>query len=214
VRTLVMGTVELGYTGVMIWRIIVPVDPQGTTNFRVMLGNGCFFGITPMSDGRTNVFGAVGMPRTHDPVQGRLARFRKRFAGFSERVQECLDAISSDEQIYCGPIEGVKLDHWHYGRVVLIGDAAHAGAPTMAQGGCMAMEDAYVLADILRSAETVECALDGYETRRKPRVTWVQQQSRSILESFLMPPSQRNSDLRERGSQEMHVSFKPLILEP
>ena len=63
----------------------------------------------------------------------------------------------------------MNLDHWHRGRVVLIGDAAHAGAPTMAQAGIMAMEDAYVLAEVLRSAETVERALDSYETRRKPR---------------------------------------------
>jgi 2-polyprenyl-6-methoxyphenol hydroxylase-like FAD-dependent oxidoreductase len=154
------------------------------------------------------------MPRTHDLVQGRLARFRKRFAGFGGHVQECLAAISRDEQIYCGPVEGVEIDHWHRGRVVLIGDAAHAAAPTMAQGGCMAMEDAYVLAGILRSAETVESALSSYETRRKPRATWVQQQSRGILESFLMPPAQRNPAFRERGNRTMHDSFEPLIPEP
>ncbi len=78
----------------------------------------------------------------------------------------------------------------------------------------MAMEDAYVLAALLRGAETVECALDSYETRRKPRATWVQQQSRIILESYLIPPSERNPAFRERGNQEMHDSFAPLIPEP
>jgi len=78
----------------------------------------------------------------------------------------------------------------------------------------MAMEDAYVLAESLRGAETVESALDSYETRRKPRATWVQQQSRIILESYLMPPSQRNPPFRERGNQAMHDSFAPLIPEP
>lgn len=214
VRQLLMGTVPPGYTGAMIWRCLVPVPPPDPTNFRIMLGDGCFFGITPLGDGPTNVFGAVGMPRTHDPVPGRLARLRKRFAGFGRHVQECLAALSRDEQIYCNPAEEVQLDHWHRGRVVLIGDAAHAGAPTMAQAGIMAMEDAYVLAEVLRCAETVEHALDSYETRRKPRAIWVQQQSRAMLESILMPPTLRNPDFRERGNQAMHDSFAPLIPEP
>jgi FAD-dependent urate hydroxylase len=214
VRMLTIGTAQQGYTGLMIWRSLVPIRPRGVTNFRIMLGDGCFFGIMPMGDGYTNAFGGVGMPRTHDPVQGRLERIRKRFADFSGQVQECLAAISSDEQIYCGPIEWVKPDRWHCGRVVLIGDAAHAGPPTMAEGGCMAMEDAYVLAETLRCAQTVESALDSYETRRKPRATWVQQQSRGVVERILMPPSQRNPAFRERGNQGMHGRFEPLISEP
>jgi 2-polyprenyl-6-methoxyphenol hydroxylase-like FAD-dependent oxidoreductase len=54
----------------------------------------------------------------------------------------------------------VKFDRWHNGRVVLIGDAAHAGPPTMAEGGCMAMEDACVLAEVLHCADAVESALE------------------------------------------------------
>ena len=167
-----------------------------------------------MGDGHTNVFGGIGMPRTHDQVQGRLERFRKRFTGFSRQVQDCLAAISSDEQIYCGPVEWVKFDRWQRGRVVLIGDAAHAGPPTMAEGGCMAMEDAYVLAEVLRREKTVESALERYVTRRRPRANWVQQQSRGVVESLLMPPALRNPAFRERGNQGMHDRFGPLISEP
>jgi 2-polyprenyl-6-methoxyphenol hydroxylase-like FAD-dependent oxidoreductase len=214
VRTLVMGTVRPGYTGLMIWRTLVPIRPRGVTYFRLLLGEGCFFGIMPMGDGHINAFGGVGMPRTHDPVQGRLERFRRRFAGFGGQVQECLAAISSDKQIYCGPIEWVKLDYWRRGRVVLIGDAAHAGPPTMAEGGCMAMEDAYVLAEVLCCEETVESALDRYVTRRRPRAIWVQQQSRGVVESLLLPPTLRNPAFRERGNQGMHDRFGLLITEP
>ncbi|PYO58099.1 MAG: hypothetical protein DMD83_05850 [Candidatus Rokuibacteriota bacterium] len=49
-----------------------------------------------------------------------------------------------DEQLHFGAIEWVDVDEWHRGRVVLIGDAAHAGPPHMGEGGCMAMEDALV----------------------------------------------------------------------
>jgi 2-polyprenyl-6-methoxyphenol hydroxylase-like FAD-dependent oxidoreductase len=43
----------------------------------------------------------------------------------------------------------VKIEQWHAGRIVLIGDAANASSPMMGQGGCMAMEDACALADSL-----------------------------------------------------------------
>lgn len=45
------------------------------------------------------------------------------------------------------PVEEVRLDSWHRGRVVLIGDAAHATAPVWAQGAAPAAEDALVLAE-------------------------------------------------------------------
>ena len=214
VRMLMMGTVPPGYTGLMIWRSLAPIRPRGVINFRLMLGDGCFFGIMPMGDGHTYAFGGVGRPRLHDPVQGRLERFRKRFAGFGGPAIEYLASLSCDEQVHCGPIEWVKLDHWQRGRVVLIGDAAHAGPPTMAEGGCMAMEDAFVLAEVLRCAETVESALDSYVIRRRPRANWVQQQSRSVVESLLLPPTLRNLAFRERGDQRMHDRFEPLIPDP
>jgi 2-polyprenyl-6-methoxyphenol hydroxylase-like FAD-dependent oxidoreductase len=84
-------------------------------------------------------------------------------------------------------IEWVDLERWHHGRVVLIGDAAHAGPPMMAQGGCMAMEDAWVLAEVLSHAESVESALDRYARRRRPRVDWVQQESRAWARATASP---------------------------
>ncbi|SPU05972.1 monooxygenase; putative salicylate 1-monooxygenase [Bacillus spizizenii] len=43
---------------------------------------------------------------------------------------------------------------WYKGRVVIGGDAAHAGAPTLAQGAAMAIEDAIVLAEELKITAT------------------------------------------------------------
>jgi FAD-dependent urate hydroxylase len=58
-------------------------------------------------------------------------------------VQDYLAALPSDAAIHCGPIEWLELEQWHHGRVVLIGDAAHASCPMMGQGGSMALEDAW-----------------------------------------------------------------------
>lgn len=95
-----------------------------------------------------------------------------------------------------------------------MGDAAHAGPPPMGEGGCLAMEDAYVLAEELRTAGTVERALDGYAARCRPRAKWVVQQSRAMVMSQARPPAIRNPELRARGAQEMHDRFRPLIAAP
>ncbi len=78
----------------------------------------------------------------------------------------------------------------------------------------MAMEDACVLAEVLRDAASIESALDTYVARRRPRVEWVQQHSRAVAESFGLPPAVRNAALRERGNQGMYDRFGPLVPSP
>ncbi|HEV2356645.1 MAG TPA: FAD-dependent monooxygenase [bacterium] len=214
VRTLTLNTARPADLGAMNWRGIAPIRPRGLTTLRFLLGDACFFGLTPVSEGRTYGFGYVMQPKVRDPVAGRLARLRARFAEFGDLVREYLGALERDEQVHCSAMEWVDVDEWYTGRVVLIGDAAHASSPLMGQGGCMAMEDAYVLAEVLRSAATMESALSTYVGRRKPRVKWVQQQSMATAEALRMPPAARNAALRERGDQMMRSRFGPLIPAP
>jgi 2-polyprenyl-6-methoxyphenol hydroxylase-like FAD-dependent oxidoreductase len=119
--------------------------------------------------GRTYGFGNVTEPRFRDAAEGRLQRLRERFAGFGGLVRDYLACLKSNEPIHYGPIEWLELDRWHAGRVVLIGDAAHASSPMMGQGGCMAMEDALVLVQTLHATADLESALDTFVNRRRSR---------------------------------------------
>jgi FAD-dependent urate hydroxylase len=214
VRALTLNTTPPDYLAQMAWRSLAPIRPRGLTALQFLLGDGCFFGLCPVGGGRTYGFGNVTTPRFHDAVEGRLDRLRGRFAAFGGLVQEYLAALERDDQIHCSAIEWVDVDGWSTGRVVLIGDAAHASSPMMGQGGCMAMEDACVLAEVLRSEATVEGALSYYVSRREPRVKWVQQQSLAAAESFGLPPATRNATLRERGDAIFQHRFRPLIAAP
>jgi 2-polyprenyl-6-methoxyphenol hydroxylase-like FAD-dependent oxidoreductase len=214
VRQLTLGADSPHYTGLMVWRSLIPTRPPGVTHWMFLIGEGLTFGLVPMGDGRTSSVGQVSGPRFHDPLAGRLERVRQRFAAFGGPVPAYLAALTRDEQLHCGPIEWVDVAQWHSGRVALIGDAAHAAPPTMAQGGSMAMEDALVLAEVLRTAESVERALDTYVARRRPRVDWVAQQSREIATNFRLPPAVFAAALRERGDQEMHERYRPLVPAP
>ena len=153
------------------------------------LGDGCFFGLCPVGGGRIYGFGNVTEPRLRDAVGGRLDRLRERFTGFGGLVGDYLASLETDDQIHCAPIEWLEIDRWHTGRVVLIGDAAHASSPMMGQGGSMAMEDACVLAELLRSTARLTDAVETFVARRRSRVDWVQRQSRAAGEMLDKPPT-------------------------
>jgi len=215
VRQLALASSSVpAYAGQMAWRSLVPTRPPKMFEMMVLLGEGCFFGLVPMGEGCTYGFGAVDGKRFEDPLAGRLERFRRRFAEFGAPVPAFLAALRTDDQLHFGAIEWVDLDEWHRGRVVLIGDAAHAGPPHMGEGGCMAMEDAWVLADVLRSENSLHDALKAYVRRRRPRADWVQGQSRAAAQGWVLPPAARNAALRERGDQMFRDRYRPLIPAP
>src|SRR5215467_2650119 len=177
VRALALTNVAPSYLGAMNWRSVAPIRPVGLTEFQINVGDGCVFGLVPLAGGRTYAFAYVAHPQFRDPVEWRLARLRQRFSTFGPRVAAYLAALESDDEVICSAMEWIELGNMHSGRVVLVGVAAHASSPMMGQGGCMAMEDACVLADELRAGAIVEDALASYARRRKSRVEWVQRQS-------------------------------------
>jgi 2-polyprenyl-6-methoxyphenol hydroxylase-like FAD-dependent oxidoreductase len=214
VRALTLTKVTPSDLGAMNWRSIGSIRPSGLTALQMYLGDRCVFGLVPMGAERTYSFAYVVQPRFHDPLVGRLERLRNRFATFGARVREYLASLERDDQVICSAMEWIELEKWHKGRVVLVGDAAHASSPLMGQGGCMAMEDACVLAAELRAAATVDSAIANYVRRRKSRVEWVQRQSMAIAESLTVPAAVRNTAVRERGSAAMHARFGPLVPAP
>src|SRR5262245_48987774 len=92
-------------------------------------GDGCLFGLVPLGGGRTYSFAYVAHPRFRDPLEGRLARLRQRFSTFGPRVAAYLAALEGDDEVICSAMEWMELVNICAGRVVLVGDAAHASSP-------------------------------------------------------------------------------------
>ena len=81
-----------------------------------------------------------------------------------------------------------RLAHWTFGRVTLLGDAAHAMEPFQAQGAAQAVEDAFVLAECLASARAdVLGALGRYESIRMARAEELQESSHAAANVFYLP---------------------------
>ncbi|MBA2628344.1 MAG: bifunctional salicylyl-CoA 5-hydroxylase/oxidoreductase [Gemmatimonadales bacterium] len=78
----------------------------------------------------------------------------------------------------------VRCTHWHTGRVVLMGDAAHTAHFSIGSGTKLAMEDAIVLARALNERASVEAALQGYEEERSVDALRLQNAARNSMEWF------------------------------
>ena len=97
---------------------------------------------------------------------------RERLAEFDAPViRDALDLVTESSQVIFRPLDITLVPTpWHRGRVVLLGDAAHAPTPQMTSGAGMAVEDAIVLAECLASSESAGEALTNYDARRFDRV--------------------------------------------
>jgi salicylate hydroxylase len=80
------------------------------------------------------------------------------------------------------------LVRWSFGRVVLLGDAAHAMEPFQAQGAAQAVEDSFVLAECLAAApDDPVAALARYEAVRRSRAEGLQTSSHTAADVFYLP---------------------------
>jgi salicylate hydroxylase len=93
---------------------------------------------------------------------------------------------------------------WSQGRVLILGDAAHAAHQYFAQGACQALEDAVALADLLSRADDLAAPFAEFEAIRYPRTTAVQRGSRFWGELTHVEPTeaaQRDAVLRGMGDR-------------
>lgn len=90
------------------------------------------------------------------------------------------------------------IEHWSFGRVTLLGDAAHAMEPFQAQGAAQAVEDAYVLAECLAADLDPPQAFRRYEQIRMSRAAELQESSAVAANIFYLPDGaeQRLRDAR------------------
>ncbi|MGI5460692.1 FAD-dependent oxidoreductase [Streptomyces sp. CA-249302] len=157
-----------GYTGAG------PVS-AGNAHITMVRGSEAAFGYAVSPTGETYWFARVaGDPLPAEAIdQGTpagwrellLPSLRKDSAPAAEIV-----AATAEDVLVTNATELPPGTPWRSGRILLLGDAAHAASPATGQGASMAMEDAVILAKSLRDAPDTDSALSLYEELRRPRV--------------------------------------------
>jgi 2-polyprenyl-6-methoxyphenol hydroxylase-like FAD-dependent oxidoreductase len=137
---------------------------------------GLRFGVVAVDERRSYWFATQSAPSGgRDPsVVAALDGLRVDFADFLPSVEMLLHHTHT--LVRTDIFDFAPLASWHRGRVVLIGDSAHATTPNLGQGANQAIESAFVLAQALANEKLPE-ALTTYERIRMPKAHWVTRQS-------------------------------------
>ena len=152
--------VDRGYT---LWRGISTTIPSAIPPATAieLQGRGKRFGIGPVGLGRVGWWAAANGVVTDD-----LSRL---FEGWYSPVLELIESTPPASIIRNNALDRPANKNWGLGRMTLLGDAIHPTTPNLGQGGCLAIEDAFVLARCFVKYGASEEALRNYERSRYKR---------------------------------------------
>jgi 2-polyprenyl-6-methoxyphenol hydroxylase-like FAD-dependent oxidoreductase len=124
------------------------------------------FGVVPLGDAASYWFATVREP-AGGAVDDEIAHLQTAFTGWPAPVQQVLGATDPFAVNRNDVMDRAVPRRWTDGRVVVIGDAAHAMRPHLGQGGCQALIDAAVLARLLRQTDSPAAAFTAFESMRR-----------------------------------------------
>lgn len=155
------------------WVIDGSVDGSGDE----LWTRGGIVGRVPIGGGHSYWFTSLVDPEVRAAVEaGDRDRFVGRWQELAPFVADQLAWLPDLDRVLVHPAPTVRCRRWLNGKLVLLGDAAHAMAPNLGQGANSAFVDAAVLAITLRR-HPLDTALARYEQERKRRVHRVQRTS-------------------------------------
>jgi 2-polyprenyl-6-methoxyphenol hydroxylase-like FAD-dependent oxidoreductase len=178
VRKSIFGEIPLRYSGQTCWRGIAKFSLPADKKFNTyeMWGNqkGLRFGIAPTHEDEVYYFTTYFTEANgkDEPNQAKI-KVRENFSVFGDLPTQLIEATPEENIIRSDINDFVPIKQWWKGRVALLGDAAHATTPNLGQGGCQAVEDAFVIAKCLKENSSIEKAFEQYQSIRYEKAVHV-----------------------------------------
>lgn len=172
---------EPAYTGQGCFRHLTE-KPDDVDCLHMFVGGPVKTGVTPCSPDQMYLFCNAPMPGNPrwEPSED-WSVLKDLLEGYGGVVGWVRERLRPDSNIVYRPLENFLLDSpWYRGRVLLIGDAAHATTPHLAAGAMMAVEDALVLAELFQGGATTPEILEAFMTRRFERCRHVVENSGTL----------------------------------
>jgi len=164
------GTLAHRYAGYTAWRGVAryALDPDlaGET-----LAAGAVVGHVPLGDDLTYWFATEQTPEGGRRGLGELDHVRQKFGHWAQPVPDILAATDPANVLRNDLYDRAPARQWARGPIVVVGDAAHPMRPHLGQGGCQAIEDAVVLAHLVRRAADPAGAFADFAAARRRRTT-------------------------------------------
>lgn len=199
-RRYVCGDVAPVHSGEIGFRGVIPTeksqDLPNPTSLHIWCGPGTHAVYYGLDRGELVNLLAVYKPhrlpawtRSSTRVPATRAQALSIFAEYSwdRRILDLVRNIEGDMSFWA-LVELPRLPRWSRGRVILLGDAAHAPLPHQGQGAGLAIEDAYALGALLTSGGLKDCgrAFEAFEKLRRRRAWMVQAYSRAAGRAYKM----------------------------
>jgi len=176
VRDKLFPPVTLRYSGQTCYRGIADMElPAGLerTCWEVW-GGALRVGFSPIGPRECYWFAPMIAPTgSPEPAAALSTWLADQYAAFPAPVPEMLRLTPAAEIVRTDLYDFTPRVPWSSGRVVLLGDAAHAMTPNLGQGGAQAIEDAFVLAEQLARQPDWSRAFQEYERARWPKVRYI-----------------------------------------
>ena len=160
------------YSGYSVWRAIVEKKQENTQTF---LGPNHHIVTYPISDSKISFIAAIKTPKKYKESW--------KSSGTYEELKN--DLVLSNKDFYSFINEETPLFKWgvyirpllkniKYNNLTLLGDAAHPIVPFIGQGGCLALEDAYIFGRLLTKYNSdISKAQNAYEVMRVKRINTI-----------------------------------------
>ncbi|HAD12668.1 MAG TPA: monooxygenase [Saprospirales bacterium] len=176
IRRQLLPESQVRYAGYTCWRALVENPGLALRGATETWGSSGRIGIVPLKDNKIYWFICVNAPANAPNMQQMTAAdLLSRFARYHAPIPQILAATSNEQLLWNDIIDIAPIQQFAFGRVLLIGDAAHATTPNMGQGACQAIEDAAVLMDELEKhpEHALEKIFVRFEQRRISRTTMI-----------------------------------------
>ncbi|MDJ0707194.1 MAG: FAD-dependent monooxygenase [Leptolyngbyaceae cyanobacterium MO_188.B28] len=216
VRAALLGDMPPTYRNFKTWRGLTEFVPKDYRPGYIheYLGGGKGFGFMMLGKGKIYWYAAATALETQpDAVIGRKKELDTMFQDWFGAIPELIAATDEAQIITTDLYDRPPTQPWSQENITLLGDAAHPMLPTIGQGACTALEDAYVVAKCLKESPDPVAAFQKYESLRFPRTKAIVEQSlQSSKIGKLKNPlavGLRNTFMKVMGSA-ISSSFKSL----
>jgi 2-polyprenyl-6-methoxyphenol hydroxylase-like FAD-dependent oxidoreductase len=181
VRLQLLGDGEPLYRGYTVWRGISQATPHSIPLATAieLHGRGKRFGIGPVGGGRIGWWAASNSTtQQHPPTENAQHQLLHLFKGWYRPAVQLIEETAPQRILTTAAFDREPIRTWGNKRVTMLGDAIHPTTPNLGQGGCLAIEDAMVLARCFGKYSATEEALRKYEGCRYKRTAAITKYSR------------------------------------
>jgi len=177
VRAQLIGDGEPVYRGYQCWRGVS--DWPARKVLSETFGLGLRVGLVPIGRRGTAWWCTANEAELgNDESNGAKSKLLEWFGNWHQPIPDVFGATNPAAIIKTAIYDRPPVKTWSHGRCTLLGDAAHPTTPNLGQGGCMAIEDAAVLARCMSNYADIAVALRAYEQLRYARTAKVTRMSR------------------------------------